>query len=152
MIATALLVTTGAFAQSPMRELLQCNQWNRAGEWLTDRYIQHNPLAASGLAGVKYYFIEIAKRVQTPTTRASHIRPLGSTRGASPTAKRMSTGIRPRCRSRRVHKNRKSLFSPYPLQCPDNAGAGERMRPGITHTHRAVLARLDIGAKPCSTN
>ena len=26
-----------------MRELLQCNQWDRAGEWLTQRYIQHNP-------------------------------------------------------------------------------------------------------------
>src|SRR5688500_19152137 len=26
-----------------MRELLQCGQWDRSGEWLTDRYIQHNP-------------------------------------------------------------------------------------------------------------
>ncbi len=31
-----------------MRELLQCNQWNRADEWLTERYIQHNPSFASG--------------------------------------------------------------------------------------------------------
>ena len=45
-----------------VRELLQCDQWERAGEWLTDRYIQHNPLAASGLAGVKNYFINIAQR------------------------------------------------------------------------------------------
>jgi predicted SnoaL-like aldol condensation-catalyzing enzyme len=45
-----------------VRELLQCDQWDRAGEWLTDRYIQHNPLAASGLAGVKNYFINVAKR------------------------------------------------------------------------------------------
>jgi len=50
-----------------MRELLQCNQWDRAGEWLTDKYIQHNPMAASGLAGVKKYFIEVAKRQPTPT-------------------------------------------------------------------------------------
>ena len=50
-----------------MRELLQCNQWNRAGEWLTNKYIQHNPMAASGLDGVKKYFIEVAKRVPTPT-------------------------------------------------------------------------------------
>ena len=50
-----------------MRELLQCNQWNRAGEWLTDKYIQHNPLAASGLEGVKNYFINVAKRTPTPT-------------------------------------------------------------------------------------
>ena len=32
-----------------MRELLQCNQWDRAGEWITERYIQHNPSFASGL-------------------------------------------------------------------------------------------------------
>ena len=44
-----------------MRELLQCNQWNRAGEWLTERYIQHNPNAASGLAGVVYFFTEVLK-------------------------------------------------------------------------------------------
>lgn len=50
-----------------MRELLQCNQWNRAGEWLTDKYIQHNPMAASGLEGVKNFFINVAKRTPTPT-------------------------------------------------------------------------------------
>jgi predicted SnoaL-like aldol condensation-catalyzing enzyme len=50
-----------------MRELLQCNQWDRAGEWLTDRYVQHNPVAASGLAGVKHYFIDVAKRTPTLT-------------------------------------------------------------------------------------
>jgi len=50
-----------------MRELLQCNQWDKAGEWLTDRYVQHNPMAASGLAGVKNYFINVAKRTPTPT-------------------------------------------------------------------------------------
>lgn len=50
-----------------MRELLQCNQWTRAGEWLTDAYIQHNPLAASGLAGVQDYFINVARRQPAPT-------------------------------------------------------------------------------------
>jgi predicted SnoaL-like aldol condensation-catalyzing enzyme len=50
-----------------MRELLQCNQWARAGEWLSNKYIQHNPMAASGLDGVKKYFIEVAKRTPTPT-------------------------------------------------------------------------------------
>ena len=48
-----------------MRELLQCNQWDRAGEWLTDRYIQHNPNAASGLEGVIYYFTEVVNRQRT---------------------------------------------------------------------------------------
>ena len=50
-----------------VRELLQCNQWSRAGEWLTDRYIQHNPLAGSGLAPVIHYFVNVAKREPTPT-------------------------------------------------------------------------------------
>jgi len=45
-----------------MRELLQCNQWDRAGEWLTDRYIQHNPNASSGLEGVVYFFTQVMKR------------------------------------------------------------------------------------------
>jgi predicted SnoaL-like aldol condensation-catalyzing enzyme len=44
------------------RELLQCNQWNRAGEWLTDRYIQHNPNASNGLEGVVYYFTKVMNR------------------------------------------------------------------------------------------
>jgi len=53
-----------------MRELLQCNQWSRAGEWLTDKYIQHNPLAASGLKGVIEYFVNVAKRTPTePCTK-----------------------------------------------------------------------------------
>ena len=43
------------------RELLKCNQWSRASEWLTDRYIQHNPVAASGLEGVVNYFVNVAK-------------------------------------------------------------------------------------------
>lgn len=45
-----------------MRELLQCNQWDRASEWITDRYIQHNPNAESGLAGVIFYFTEVMGR------------------------------------------------------------------------------------------
>jgi predicted SnoaL-like aldol condensation-catalyzing enzyme len=45
-----------------MRELLQCNQWDRAGEWLTKRYIQHNPNAASGLDGVVAFFTKVMKR------------------------------------------------------------------------------------------
>jgi len=44
-----------------MRELLQCGQWDRAGEWLTDAYHQHNPNAASGLKGVVTYFTQVVK-------------------------------------------------------------------------------------------
>lgn len=50
-----------------MKELLQCNQWDRAGEWLTDAYHQHNPNAASGLAGVVYYFTQVVKRKPAAT-------------------------------------------------------------------------------------
>lgn len=42
------------------RELLKCGHWADAGQWLTERYIQHNPVAASGLEGVIYYFTQIA--------------------------------------------------------------------------------------------
>jgi predicted SnoaL-like aldol condensation-catalyzing enzyme len=48
-----------------MRELLQCGQWDRAGEWLTNRYIQHNPNASSGLDGVVYFFTQVLKVERT---------------------------------------------------------------------------------------
>jgi len=38
------------------RDLLQCNQWDEADKWLTERYVQHNPLVASGRAGVVKFF------------------------------------------------------------------------------------------------
>ncbi len=38
------------------KELLQCNYWDQANKWLTDRYIQHNPNAGNGLAGVVKFF------------------------------------------------------------------------------------------------
>lgn len=44
-----------------MRELLQCGQWDRSGEWLTDKYLQHNPNAASGREGVVYFFTQVMK-------------------------------------------------------------------------------------------
>jgi len=56
-----------------MRELLQCGQWDRAGEWLTKAYHQHNPNAASGLDGVIYFFTKVlnVKRTdQCPTLTA----------------------------------------------------------------------------------
>ena len=43
------------------RELLQCNQWDRAGEWLTKAYHQHNPNAMSGLDGVVAFFTNVLK-------------------------------------------------------------------------------------------
>ena len=48
-----------------MRELLQCNQWADAGNWLTGRYLQHNPNVGSGLAPVIEFFTSF--REPTPT-------------------------------------------------------------------------------------
>ncbi len=48
-----------------MRELLQCGQWDRSGEWLTDRYIQHNPNANSGREGVVFFFTQVMRVQRT---------------------------------------------------------------------------------------
>lgn len=48
-----------------IKVLLEANQWDRASEFLTDRYIQHNPLAASGLDAVIHYFTQVAKAKPT---------------------------------------------------------------------------------------
>jgi predicted SnoaL-like aldol condensation-catalyzing enzyme len=45
-------------------DLLQCNHWDEAGKWISERYIQHNPQVASGLANVVKYF---GSRPKTPT-------------------------------------------------------------------------------------
>lgn len=44
-----------------VKELLEAGHWDRAPQYITKRYIQHNPLAASGLDGVMKYFIEVAQ-------------------------------------------------------------------------------------------
>jgi predicted SnoaL-like aldol condensation-catalyzing enzyme len=44
-----------------MKDLLEAGHWDKAGNYLTKRYIQHNPLAASGLDGVVHYFTNVAK-------------------------------------------------------------------------------------------
>ena len=44
-----------------MRDLLEAGHWELADKWLTDRYIQHNPNAASGRAGVVAYFTNVVK-------------------------------------------------------------------------------------------
>src|SRR5665213_241982 len=43
------------------KELLECGEWSRAGEWLTKAYHQHNPQAKSGLDGVVYFFTQVLK-------------------------------------------------------------------------------------------
>jgi predicted SnoaL-like aldol condensation-catalyzing enzyme len=51
------------------RDLLEANHWDDAGKWITDRYIQHNPLVKSGLAPVIAYF----KAHTKPTPIPAHI-------------------------------------------------------------------------------
>ena len=38
------------------KDLLQCGRWNEAPKWLTERYIQHNPMIPSGRASVMKFF------------------------------------------------------------------------------------------------
>ncbi|HET6207562.1 MAG TPA: nuclear transport factor 2 family protein [Terracidiphilus sp.] len=48
------------------RDLLQAGHWELAGRYLTERYIQHNPNAASGRDGVVKFFTEVLKVKPTP--------------------------------------------------------------------------------------
>ncbi|MCY1665613.1 nuclear transport factor 2 family protein [Rhizobium sp. SL86] len=48
------------------RDLLEANHWDKAGDYLTERYIQHNPNAASGRQGVIDFFTKVLKRQPTP--------------------------------------------------------------------------------------
>lgn len=48
-----------------MRELLQCNYWDQADQWLTERYIQHNPNVESGREGVVEFFSSVTEPAET---------------------------------------------------------------------------------------
>ena len=39
-----------------LRELLQCNYWDQADKWLSERYIQHHPAVQSGRDNIVKYF------------------------------------------------------------------------------------------------
>ncbi len=43
------------------RDLLESGHWELADKWLTERYVQHNPNAASGLDAVVTYFTKVLK-------------------------------------------------------------------------------------------
>ena len=49
-----------------VRDLLEAGHWELADKHLTERYIQHNPNAASGRAGVVQYFTEVRKVKPVP--------------------------------------------------------------------------------------
>ena len=54
------------------KDLLESHHWDEANKWLTDKYIQHNPQAASGLPGVVHLFRDVLKQpvlpIRNPTT------------------------------------------------------------------------------------
>jgi predicted SnoaL-like aldol condensation-catalyzing enzyme len=51
------------------RDLLEANHWELADKYLTERYIQHNPNAASGRAGVVVFFTQVMKVQAKPIAK-----------------------------------------------------------------------------------
>jgi predicted SnoaL-like aldol condensation-catalyzing enzyme len=49
-----------------VKDLIEAGHWEQADKYLTERYIQHNPLAASGRAGVVKFFTEVLKQKPEP--------------------------------------------------------------------------------------
>jgi predicted SnoaL-like aldol condensation-catalyzing enzyme len=49
-----------------IKELIEAAHWEKADQYLTERYIQHNPLAASGRDGVVKFFTEVVKAKPVP--------------------------------------------------------------------------------------
>jgi predicted SnoaL-like aldol condensation-catalyzing enzyme len=49
-----------------IKELIEAGHWERADQYLTERYIQHSPVAASGRAGVVKFFTEVLKMQPKP--------------------------------------------------------------------------------------
>jgi len=49
-----------------VKDLLEAGHWELADKYLTERYIQHNPNAASGREGVVKFFTEVRKVKPTP--------------------------------------------------------------------------------------
>ena len=44
-----------------VKDLLEAGHWDQADKYITERYIQHNPNAASGREGVVKFFTEVLK-------------------------------------------------------------------------------------------
>jgi predicted SnoaL-like aldol condensation-catalyzing enzyme len=51
-----------------IKDLLEAGHWERADKYLTERYIQHNPRAASGRDSVVKFFTEVLKVKPTAVT------------------------------------------------------------------------------------
>src|SRR5438094_10333914 len=61
-----------------VKDLLEAGHWELADKYLTERYIQHNPNAAPGRAGVVKYFPEVrkVKPEQIPEKMKRKVEPL----------------------------------------------------------------------------
>ncbi|HTV51548.1 MAG TPA: nuclear transport factor 2 family protein [Steroidobacteraceae bacterium] len=55
-----------------VKDLIESAHWELADRYLTARYIQHNPNAASGRAGVVYYFTKVRKAEPKPIPAKMH--------------------------------------------------------------------------------
>ena len=55
------------------KDLLESHRWNEADKWLTQKYIQHNPQAASGLPGVVKFFTQVLKQQPLPLQNPTKI-------------------------------------------------------------------------------
>lgn len=55
-----------------IKDLIECGHWEMADRYLTARYIQHNPNARSGRAGVVYYFTKVMKAQPKPIPAKMH--------------------------------------------------------------------------------
>src|SRR5205814_6539639 len=60
------LNTNKQAAYHVVKDLLEAGHWELAAKYLTERYLQHNPNAASGRAGVVKYFTEVLKVKPVP--------------------------------------------------------------------------------------
>lgn len=61
-----VLNTNKQTAYAIVKELLEAGHWERADRYLTERYIQHNPLAKSGREGVVQFFTQVLKVKPSP--------------------------------------------------------------------------------------
>jgi predicted SnoaL-like aldol condensation-catalyzing enzyme len=52
-----------------VKDLLEAGNWQNADKYLTERYIQHNPLAASGRDSVVKFFTQVLKVKPKPITQ-----------------------------------------------------------------------------------
>ena len=75
------------------RDLLEANHWELAGKYLTDRYIQHNPNAASGLPGVVKFFTEVMKVQPKPIEQKLKSKIVSVTAEGDLVTRRLATGV-----------------------------------------------------------